>query len=136
MATTSSSGGGPNAPTRRSSTRKANTRSSSSRSTGSRSTGSRSAASRSTSGRKTTARKSTGRRTATSRRSARTTVTSTQPRTAAGHVQLYAERAVLVPVGASLLARDNFVATVSGLVTKYRTRNGVERELKIGRAHV
>jgi hypothetical protein len=57
-------------------------------------------------------------------------VTSTQPRTAAGHVQLYAERAVLVPVGASLLARDNLVQTVGGLVTKYRTRTGVERELK------
>jgi hypothetical protein len=57
-------------------------------------------------------------------------VTSTQPRTAAGQVQLFAERAVLVPVGASLLASDNLVATVAGLVTKYRTRTGVERELK------
>jgi hypothetical protein len=57
-------------------------------------------------------------------------VTSTQPRTATGQVQLIAERAVLVPVGASLLARDNLVATVGGLVTKYRTRNGLEREIK------
>jgi hypothetical protein len=37
---------------------------------------------------------------------------------------------VLVPVGASLLARDNLVATVSGLVTKYRQEGGFERELK------
>jgi hypothetical protein len=44
--------------------------------------------------------------------------------------QLIAERAVLVPVGASLLARDNLVSTVKGLATKYRTLNGLERELK------
>ena len=37
---------------------------------------------------------------------------------------------MLVPVGASLLARDNLVSTVKGLATKYRTRNGFERELK------
>jgi hypothetical protein len=37
---------------------------------------------------------------------------------------------VLVPVGASLLARDNLVSTVRGLATKYRTRAGLERELK------
>jgi hypothetical protein len=37
---------------------------------------------------------------------------------------------VLVPVGASLLARDNLVSSVKGLATKYRTRESVERELK------
>jgi len=37
---------------------------------------------------------------------------------------------VLVPVGASLVARDNLVSTVKGFATKYRTRAGVERELK------
>jgi hypothetical protein len=37
---------------------------------------------------------------------------------------------VLVPVGASLVARDNLVATVSGLVSKYRTRSGFEREIR------
>ena len=35
-----------------------------------------------------------------------------------------------MPVGASLLARDNLVSTVKGLATKYRTRASVERELK------
>ena len=45
-------------------------------------------------------------------------------------VQLLAERAVLVPVGASLLARDNLVSTVKGLATRYRTRTALERELK------
>ena len=43
---------------------------------------------------------------------------------------MIAERAILVPVGASLLARDNLVSTVKGLATKYRTRASVERELK------
>ena len=43
---------------------------------------------------------------------------------------MLAERAVLVPVGASLLARDNLVSTVKGFATKYRTRAGLERELK------
>jgi hypothetical protein len=37
---------------------------------------------------------------------------------------------MLVPVGASLVARDSLVATVTGLVGKYRTRSGFERELK------
>jgi hypothetical protein len=37
---------------------------------------------------------------------------------------------VLVPVGASLLARDNLVSTVRGLATRYRTRTALERELK------
>ena len=40
------------------------------------------------------------------------------------------ERAVLVPVGASLLVRDNLVSTVKGFATKYSTRAGFERELK------
>jgi hypothetical protein len=37
---------------------------------------------------------------------------------------------VLVPVGASLLAQENLVSTVRGLATKYRTKAGLERELK------
>jgi hypothetical protein len=44
--------------------------------------------------------------------------------------QVLAERALLVPVGASLMARDNLVSTVKGLATKYRTRASFERELK------
>ena len=44
--------------------------------------------------------------------------------------QELAERAVLVPVGAGLLAGDNLVSTVKGFATKYRTRASVERELK------
>jgi hypothetical protein len=44
--------------------------------------------------------------------------------------QQIAERAVLVPVGASLLVQENIVSTVKGFATKYRTRTSVERELK------
>ena len=74
--------------------------------------------------------RSTTKSTSARRTSRRATSTQTQPRTTAGQVQLYAERAVLVPVGASLLARDNLVATVTGLVSRYSTRSGFERELK------
>jgi hypothetical protein len=41
-----------------------------------------------------------------------------------------AERAVLVPVGAGLLASDNLVSTVKGLAGKYSTRPALEREFK------
>jgi hypothetical protein len=77
--------------------------------------------------RKTTAtRKSaTPRKTAATRKPTRT---STQPKTRVKQAQVLAERAVLVPMGASLLARDNVVSTVKGMA-KYRTRSGLEREL-------
>jgi hypothetical protein len=84
-----------------------------------------------------TARKSTTRTTrrstaGTTRRTASSASASTQttPRTPVEQAQQLAERAVLVPVGASLLARDNLVSTVKGLTTKYRTRAGLEREIK------
>jgi hypothetical protein len=76
--------------------------------------------------RRTTTRKPSTRK-ATAAGSA---TTSTQPKTPVEQVQLLAERVVLVPVGASLLARDDLVSTVKGLATKYRTRTSVERELK------
>jgi hypothetical protein len=71
----------------------------------------------------------TTRKTAAKSRTASTT-TSTQPKTPVEQAQELAERAVLVPVGASLLARDNLVSTVKGLATRYRTRASFERELK------
>ena len=73
----------------------------------------------------TTRRSTTGRKPAGS-----SATTSTQPETRVAQAQKLAERAVLVPMGASLLARDNLVSTVQGFATKYRTRAGVERELK------
>ena len=81
-------------------------------------------------GRRSTSRRSTTSRATAARRPARTTTTSTQPKSPVDQVQLLAERAVLVPVGASLLVRDNLVSTVKGLATRYRTRTALERELK------
>ena len=72
----------------------------------------------------------TRRATAARKPAASTTTTSTQPKTPVEQAQQLAERAVLVPVGASLVARDNLVSTVRGLATRYRTRTGLERELR------
>jgi hypothetical protein len=72
----------------------------------------------------------TSRRTTTTRKPAASTTTSTQPKTPVEQAQELAGRAVLVPVGASLLARDNLVSTVKGLATKYRTRASFERGLR------
>jgi hypothetical protein len=82
--------------------------------------------------RRTTTRKpaTASTRTAGSSRGSRATSTSTQPKTRVEHAQMIAERAVLVPIGASLLARDNLVSTVKGFASKYRTRTNFERELK------
>ena len=74
---------------------------------------------------------STARRSSSARRTAaRRSSTSTQSRTRVDQVQDLAERAVLVQVGAGLVAQDNFVSTVRGLANKYSTRSGVERELQ------
>src|SRR5437763_839526 len=81
----------------------------------------------------TTSNTGTRRRATTRKTTARKTTsqtTSTQPKTRVEQVQVLAERAVLVPVGASLMARDNLVATVRDLTTRYRTRTALERELK------
>ena len=75
------------------------------------------------------ARRTTSRTSASTRRTSRPT-TSAQPKTRAAQAQVLAERAVLVPVGAGLLAGDNLVSTVKGLAGKYRTRPALERELK------
>jgi hypothetical protein len=84
-----------------------------------------------TSSSKTGARKPAAtRKTATTRKSAASTTSSTQPKTPVEQAQELAERAVLVPVGASLLVRDNLVSTVKGFATRYSTRAGLERELK------
>jgi hypothetical protein len=93
--------------------------------------GRRPATTRKTNTRRATAASSRRSTAASTRRSSNaSTSTSTQPRTPVEQVQAIAQRAVLVPVGASLLARDNLVSTVRGLATKYRTRAGLERELK------
>jgi len=79
----------------------------------------------------TTKRKPAARRkpAATAKRSARTTrsvaSSSTRPATRTARVQQLAERAVLIPLGAALEARDR----VGELVSPYRSRTGVERQL-------
>jgi hypothetical protein len=81
--------------------------------------------------RKAPTRKATAaRKSTTRRRTTASTSTSTQPKTPVQQAQQIAERAVLVPVGASLLARDNLASTVRDLATKYGTRASFERELK------
>ncbi len=82
--------------------------------------------------RKTTAARktTTTRKTTAARRPRASTTTSTLPKTQVGQAQQLAERVLLVPVGASLLARDNLVSTVKDFATKYRTRASFERELK------
>ena len=95
---------------------------------------------RTTTRKSATATKTNARRTAASAKttaaSARTTAAkATDAATAESRVgivqaQQIAERAVLVPVGAGLVARDNLVSSVKGIATKYRSRASVERELK------
>src|SRR5581483_8694316 len=82
--------------------------------------------------RRASTRKTTtsARKTSQATRKTSQTTTSTQPKTPVEQVQVLAERVVLVPVGASLLARDNLVATVKDLTTRYRSRTGIEREIK------
>jgi hypothetical protein len=48
----------------------------------------------------------------------------------------YAGRAVTIPVGAALVARDNVFAAVGGLATKYSSLDKVERELRARRRRV
>jgi hypothetical protein len=90
--------------------------------------------------RKTTPRKSTrstgARRSTRTTRSTRTaararsTATAATPSTPLAQASQIAERAVLVPVGASLLARDNLVSTIQGLATKYSSRTGLSHEIR------
>ena len=79
---------------------------------------------------KRSTRRSASRTSASTRRTATRTTSSTQPKTRAAQAQVLAERAVLVPVGAGLLAGEDLVSTVKGLAGKYRTRPALEREIK------
>ena len=109
------------------------------RSTAARRTG---AASRSTVARKTTAtNRSTGAKkaTATRRRAQVKRSTAAQraaatralnARTPVQQVQETAEKAVLIPVGAALVARDRVVEAVSNLVDTYGTRATAQRRIE------
>lgn len=56
--------------------------------------------------------------------------TSTRPATRAERAQQAAERAVLIPVGAALEARDRVAGTVGELVTTTSSRSELEKQLK------
>ena len=77
----------------------------------------------------TTKRSATRRKPATASGRRTRTASSTSRRPSRTSTTL-AERAVLVPVGAGLLASDNLVSTVKGLASKYSTRSTFQRELK------
>jgi hypothetical protein len=51
-------------------------------------------------------------------------------KTPVDRVAEYAEKAILVPVGAALIARDNVVSTVDGLRTSYSSTERAQRELR------
>lgn len=77
------------------------------------------------------ARRRTARtRSTAARTTARATRTSTRPATRTARAQQLAERAVLIPVGAALEARDRVAGTVEGIVTTTRSRRALERQLK------
>ena len=59
-----------------------------------------------------------------------TATSSTRPATRVERAQQLAERAVLIPVGAALEARDRVADTVGGLVTTTRSRTALEKQLK------
>jgi hypothetical protein len=65
----------------------------------------------------------------TAKASASATTTSTRPATRAARAQELAERAVLIPVGAALEARDRVAGTVGDLVTTTSSRSALERRL-------
>jgi hypothetical protein len=54
----------------------------------------------------------------------------TATRETAGVVGDYAERAVLIPVGAALIARDRVVSTVSETISSYSTSSKAQAQLK------
>jgi hypothetical protein len=84
---------------------------------------------RTTGARKTTARRSTAKAAhtrASTQRTAAARATARETRTGAQLIGSYAERAVLVPVGAALVARDR----VTELLDNYSTPKKAEAQLK------
>lgn len=68
-------------------------------------------------------------RTTASRAAPRATSSSTRPATRTARAQQLAERAVLIPVGAALEARDRVAGTVGDLVSTTRSRRALQRQL-------
>jgi len=76
--------------------------------------------------RSTTAKKAA----ATRQRKAAQAAAPAAPKTPVERVTEYAEKAVLVPVGAALVARDTLVSSVEEIVTTYTSRDKAEKDLK------
>ncbi|HYM45729.1 MAG TPA: hypothetical protein VES65_06155 [Solirubrobacteraceae bacterium] len=70
--------------------------------------------------RKPAAKTAAARRASTARRSAPATSSSTS----------YAERAVLIPVGAALIARDRFVSSVNDTISIYSDTSKAQAQLR------
>ena len=75
-----------------------------------------------------TRKRSAAARSAAARKAAATRAEAAK--TPVDRVQEYAERAVLIPVGAALVARDTAVAAVNDIVESVSTRDRAERQLK------
>ena len=90
---------------------------------------------RSTTAKKAAASRSRTQGAAARRRTARATEaraerTLDQTETAIVRAQGYAEKAILIPVGATLVARDRVLDSVGDLTSRYGTRSKAERALK------
>jgi hypothetical protein len=85
---------------------------------------------RSTAGKKAAAtrRRNAARRSAAAKQAAATRALAN--RTPLEHAQEYAERAILIPVGAALTARDRVVETVGDIVDTYGTRATAQRKIE------
>jgi len=81
---------------------------------------------------KTTTRRPAAKRTTAARRSTASTAAraATTPTTPIGVVGEYAERAVLIQVGAALVARDVVVSSVNDVISTYSTPSKAQHQLK------
>jgi len=80
-----------------------------------------------------TKRSTTAKKAAATRKQAAAKAAATRAenaKTPVDKVVEYAEKAVLVPFGAVLIARDNVVSTVEGIRTNYSTPEKAQRELR------
>jgi hypothetical protein len=81
--------------------------------------------------RKTAAtQRSTAAKRAAATRAKKTAQTAPVVKTPIDRAQEYAEKAVLIPVGAALVARDRVVTSVNDVITNYSTRTKAETQLK------
>jgi hypothetical protein len=75
-----------------------------------------------------TRRRGAAKRSAAAKRAAATRAEAAK--TPVDQIQETAEKAVLIPVGAALVARDRVIETVGEIVDTYRSRSALERQLK------